>query len=351
MMQPVGSTSSPVSPGVPKRPRASARRGKNRKGGWLWRQVVWPLQAIAVLAAVTIFAALPRRLAAVLGGAIMTRLGPLSKRHERNIASNIAVAFLDLPPERAAALKQQIWRHFGRVIFTYPHLLRSRTRPAFEIEGEGHLDAAADCGAFILVGAHLGHWEVACGYAVLRGHRVTGLYTPVPNPWLDRLIAGLRSRAGKRLTLVPRGPTAARQLIHSLRNGEGVFLIVDQRVAGGELHPFFGVPVPTSTTAARLAFRHNCPIIPCRTLLLPDGGYRISYCEPLRADLSRPAEAEIARLTRSINGLFESWIRESPDQWLCTKRRWSDSPRQPAAPSIELERTAEAGAPALPPAA
>jgi KDO2-lipid IV(A) lauroyltransferase len=29
------------------------------------------------------------------------------------------------------------------------------------------------------------------------------------------------------------------------------------------------------------------------------------------------------QMTRKINALFESWIRERPQEWMCTKRRWS----------------------------
>ena len=28
-------------------------------------------------------------------------------------------------------------------------------------------------------------------------------------------------------------------------------------------------------------------------------------------------------MTRRLNVLFESWIRERPGEWMCMKRRWS----------------------------
>jgi lauroyl/myristoyl acyltransferase len=134
-------------------------------------------------AAVLMLSLLPRSIAADLGGALMIRLGPRSKRHDRNIASNLAIAFPDLTPTGAADLRRRVWRHFGRVTFTNPHLpplLRRRNERSFDIQGERHLEDASSLGAFILVGAHLGHWEVTCGHAVVQGHRVTGLYTPLP---------------------------------------------------------------------------------------------------------------------------------------------------------------------------
>ena len=29
------------------------------------------------------------------------------------------------------------------------------------------------------------------------------------------------------------------------------------------------------------------------------------------------------QMTIKINALFESWIRERPQEWMCTKRRWA----------------------------
>jgi KDO2-lipid IV(A) lauroyltransferase len=267
---------------------------------------------------------MPRRAASLLGGAAIGFLGPRSGRHAQNVGCNVAIAFPDLTLEDSIDLQRRIWRHLGRVLFTYPHLpplLRARSSREFDIRGERHLEHAADSGAFILVSAHLGHWEVTCCHAVMRGARISGLYTPLPNPWIDRMVRYLRRRAGDRLSLIPRG-AAPRRLIDALRKGEGLFMIVDQRVDEGEWSRFFGSPALTTTAPARLAYRHNCPIVPCRTVLVPGHRYEISYCEPIRPDLSQPAKAEITRITQSINELFESWIREFPDQWLCTKRRW-----------------------------
>lgn len=299
-----------------------------------------------MILAVMVVAVLPRRIAGRLGSLVIGLLGPHSSRHERNIGSNVAIAFPDLTPEGASHLRRKMWRHFGRVVFTSPHvppMLRAQSAREFELEGERHLDDAASSGAFILVGAHLGHWEMTCGHAVLRGYRVSAIYTPFPNPWLDRMVRSLRSRAGDRLSLIPRGTSAPRQLIETVRRGEGLFMIVDQRVDKGEWHPFFGSPAQSTTTPARLAYRQNCPIVPCRTILLPDGRYRISYYEPIRPDLSQPADAEISRIMRSINRLFESWIRAFPDQWLCTKRRWPKQGHEMAGTARpKTGRTAEA---------
>jgi KDO2-lipid IV(A) lauroyltransferase len=50
----------------------------------------------------------------------------------------------------------------------------------------------------------------------------------------------------------------------------------------------------------------------------------VTFHSPVRADdttLETPAQT--MQMTRKINALFESWIRERPQEWMCTKRRWS----------------------------
>jgi Kdo2-lipid IVA lauroyltransferase/acyltransferase len=71
-----------------------------------------------------------------------------------------------------------------------------------------------------------------------------------------------------------------------------------------------------------LARRFNCPILLARAILLPQDRYQISFYEPIRPTTSEDEKADILRITCAINTAFESWIREHPAQWLCTKRRW-----------------------------
>jgi KDO2-lipid IV(A) lauroyltransferase len=301
----------------------------NLIGRWR-RQAVWALEAAAFTLVLALLAVLPRRGAARVGAAVTGLCGPLfSRQHARAMRRNLDIAFPAIPETRRSALQREIWRHLGRVLSTYSHLPPLLRRPdrggAVEVEGIEHLSSAGRDGAFLLVGAHFGHWEMAGCYAAMLGHKIAALYTPESNPWIDRLIRHLRQKASAESVLIPRGPSAVRRMMEVLRQGRGLFIICDQRVDDGEWLPFFGRPAQTTTTPARLARRFGCPIVPARAVLLPDGRYRITYCEPLRPDPAREPDADAIATTTRLNALFESWIREEPGQWLCTKRRWPKS--------------------------
>jgi Kdo2-lipid IVA lauroyltransferase/acyltransferase len=317
------------------------RRIPNTRPDWVRRHLIWPLEAIAFLLVLALLAILPRQAAAWTGGALTGFFGSrFSQQHARAVRRNLAVAFPDLDEHRRRGLQQEIWRHFGRVLSTYSHLPAALRRPdrggAIDVHGAEHLADAAREGPFLLVGAHFGHWELAGCYVAMAGHKVTALYTPESNPYVDGLIYFLRQKASAESKLIARGPKAVRQLIEALRERRNLFIIVDQRVDDGEWVPFFGRPAQTTTTPARLARRFGCAILPARAVLLPKGRYRLSFESVMRPDPTRDAESDVLAITARLNHIFEGWIREDPGQWLCMKRRWPKERR--------LQREPEASA-------
>ena len=311
------------------------------RGEWTRRHLIWPLEAALFTTVLSLLATLPRRTADKVGGNITAFFGGrFSRQHARAMRRNIAVAFPQLTPSESLALQKDIWRHLGRVLSTYSHLPPLLRRPdlggAVTVEGVDHLKAAAEHGRFLLVGAHFGHWEMAGCYAAMLGHKMTALYTPESNPLIDRLIQHLRQTASAESRLLPRGPNAVRRMMETLREGGGLFIIVDQRVDDGEWLPFFGVPARTTTTPARLARRFDCPIVPASAVLLANGRYRITYHEPLHPDPSRDADDDVREITLALNRMFESWIRQEPGQWLCLKRRWPKDKERTAAPPVGI---------------
>ena len=80
---------------------------------------------------------------------------------------------------------------------------------------------------------------------------------------------------------------------------------------------------------AFLAARLQLSFVPVRVERLGGCRFRVSVDAPIEPDRSLGNPRVIARdMTARLYALFESWIRERPEQWLCTKRRWPD-PRKP----------------------
>ena len=65
------------------------------------------------------------------------------------------------------------------------------------------------------------------------------------------------------------------------------------------------------------------------TCVLAQGG-REGFEPPVTATAGITDEhMKILDMTRQLNELFETWIREQPRDWLCSKRRWAKDARRP----------------------
>jgi KDO2-lipid IV(A) lauroyltransferase len=123
----------------------------------------------------------------------------------------------------------------------------------------------------------------------------------------------------------------------TLKQGNVVGFVPDLRIDGGELIPFFGVDAPSNTTAARLALHHGCELLPVRAERLPNCRFRITVFRSIQPDdPNAPIDIQAKQMTRKQLALFESWIRDTPDQWLCVGRRWGEEAYAPQVEAMDV---------------
>jgi len=285
---------------------------------------LWAVEA----AAAGTLNALGRRLrperASALGNRLMRRLGP-RLRKTAVIRRNLEIAFPEKDGAEIEALVLDVWGNLGSILAEYGHLETLCHREAaqrLEIIRQADFEVFKPNGRpAIFVAAHLANWEMAPGAVVELGIPLTGIYTPLPNPRLDRMLYRARERLG--CGMVER-QGAVRHLVTALRKGVSVGLIVDQRVDAGEPVPFFGHAMNSSITPAQLALRFDCELIPVQVQRLGDARYRVIFHAPVTADPAVPDDRErVVQMTARLNTLFEAWIRERPGEWWCAKRRWA----------------------------
>ena len=112
-------------------------------------------------------------------------------------------------------------------------------------------------------------------------------------------------------------------LMHQLRNGGSLGLLLDIAVKDGVPLSFFGQPMRTSSTPARLAERYDCDIVPVRAQRLGAAWFRLTAYPPLALDANgADEEARPIAITRQLSGMMEQLSREQPDEWMYANRRW-----------------------------
>jgi Kdo2-lipid IVA lauroyltransferase/acyltransferase len=287
-------------------------------------RLLWVLEAWLVGLLGTISRLLAPDTASRLAARLARRIGPRMDK-TRIIRRNLKVAFPEKSPEQIDGLVEGIWGTLGAIVAEYPHLpticgtqadqrleiVMQDKLPVFELSGK----------PAVFVTAHLGNWEIGAATIAHLGVPLTVVYTALQNPRMDRLLRNAREALGYRM--VERS-SAARELVRRLKAGTSVGLLVDQRVDSGEPVPFFGADMLTSVTPAQLALRFNCDLIPVQIQRLEGARFRVTFHRAVKADdTTLEPSAQVMQMTRKINALFESWIRERPQEWTCTKRRWA----------------------------
>ncbi|MGD2111747.1 MAG: lauroyl acyltransferase [Gammaproteobacteria bacterium] len=294
------------------------------------RYVLWGIEALLMGVAMGTSALLPPDRASATGRRLFRAIGPhLDKT--RKFRTNLTLAFPDKSPAAIETLIRDSWGNIGAVLAEYPHLKtihRAAYASRLEVIIKGDSEVFQPGGPpAVFVAGHLANWEVPAGAAAHLGIPLSVIYTPLQNPWLNRLL--YRARAQMGCGLIARDG-ALRGLMQALDTGQSVGLLVDQRVDSGEMVPFFGIDKLTSTIPARLALRYHCDLIPTQVERLENARFRVTFHDPVTppADVADEHQ-KILDMTRTLNRLFETWITAAPQDWLCSKRLWPKGAQHP----------------------
>lgn len=182
-------------------------------------------------------------------------------------------------------------------------------------------------GGAIIVTAHLGNWELLAATLSRLGFEgsVVGLEKR-KDPTAAWLVEMRRSYD---VDTIPQH-SHPRALVRVLERGHILGLLCDLEVRrlAGEFLPFFGVEALTMSAPAALARTRKLPLVPVRCVLPREGAprYELKVSEPLHYDFGLPRAEATTRLLTEVNGLFESWIREAPEQWAWHQKRWRTRP-------------------------
>lgn len=298
---------------------------------------IW-LEYAAARAIIGFFGILPRKLAIGTGILLAKSFYPLLGGLRKTGHRSLAIAFPEKSIEEREQLLRGTFRNLGRVLgelsqfpkYT-PENLREMFDFGFMFESEDRakydrIKAEGDHRGTILVGPHLGNWEIGVfAYSALE-HPFHYLARPLDNPKIEEMIVALRTKYGNRPINKTNSVGAA---IEVLRNDEGLGVLPDVNVhpKEGVFVPFFGVQACTSSGVAMLAIRTNCLIVPmCCVWDETVRKYRVVYGETIVPVRTGDRHQDVIDTTALYTAEIEKFIRAYPDQWLWIHKRWKTRP-------------------------
>jgi KDO2-lipid IV(A) lauroyltransferase len=250
-----------------------------------------------------------------------------ARRHGR---ASLDLAFRsDLDKEEKRRILRRMFHHLAQNAAEFVfYSSRTTPRPTFRTDDTSRqvLDEINRIGApVIFVTAHLGNWEL---FGLTGGGvslRLNTVARPFDNGRLNRWITSRRELGPQRMCPARGAPTV---LAKAIARGEAVVLLADQnQKKHGVFVSFFGRAAATTPTPALLSLRTGAPVV--AACLVRDAErlmFRAYFAPPIYPRPGEPLDGEIRRITQTFTATLEKWIRQYPDQWLWSHRRWRTQP-------------------------
>lgn len=280
-----------------------------------------------------IFRALPLNVATRISASCWRRLAPIinPKRHKRAL-DNLAIAFPDKSEEERLAIARAHWENLGRVMAETMRIDRFLAEPErIDIISQNIFSRYKDkLGSAIGISLHMGNWELAILPFTWSGGNPAAVYRSVNNPYVDRYLRDQRK------DLYPGGlfgrgnvgehgddQKTARAIMDFVRRGGRLGLVCDLYDRKGIPVPFFGKDARTQAIAAMIARRVGARIWLSRCKRIgTESRFEIELKE-LRVPRTANQAEDIRWIMTHMQKQFEAWIREAPEQWMWSNRRWS----------------------------
>jgi lauroyl/myristoyl acyltransferase len=194
-----------------------------------------------------------------------------------------------------------------------------------EWQGAEHLESARAAGrGMIVVTGHLGNWELGGILLALRGIPMTVVTLDEPTTALTEWRDAYRRKLGiKTIAVGPGREFSFVEMIQTLRRGECLAMLVDRPYGStGAPVRIFQRELQFSTAPALLWQHTGAPVIPAFVLRRPDGRY-LSIAEPaVPMETGTDQRSGLAANTQAVASIFESIIRQYPEQWFNYVSLW-----------------------------
>lgn len=250
----------------------------------------------------------------------------------RNVASNLEAV---LGPCGFWERQRRVWRNI-RVFAWCLHERYESLGAGFEIKAEVEnielwraLDAREE--GYLLVTAHLGHWEAAAAKPGKEGksrhvHVVRDVeISPAAHTFFADLLARPESGLGNHTIHFARpdgslGP----QLLFALRRGDVVALQGDRPAKGGRVVAveLFGRPFEIPVGPLVLARTAEVALLPIFTYRVGRRRALLVFHDPIRIARTDDRDADLQSAAQALTAVIEQAIRRDPYQWFCFKPLW-----------------------------
>lgn len=235
---------------------------------------------------------------------------PWVQRRARANLVRLQPGMSDADRERSV---QAFLENLASFVGEVPTVGRQTANGRVVIIGEQHLRTVSPDGGLLLIGLHLGNWELLGEALQTLGVQASVFYEHAESEAQTRILREIRHRLG--LKLLEPELSGVRQALRDLRAGRTVGIFGDEIRSGRIMAPLFGrVPHTEGNLgiAARLARKARAPIVICYASRAPDRSFRVTFLPPVYL-AAEPVD--LLDDVAALNALIEPLILKHLEQW------------------------------------
>lgn len=248
------------------------------------------------------------------------------------VQNNLNLVFPDKPNEEINRIEKEFYKHlcdtFLEMVKTMNLSKKAVAKKYRVVNPEVLLEIEKEKSIIILC-AHYANWEWNVSinnYVNSKGYAV---YQQVNNSYFDKFIR--KTRARWNTTLITQGQTA-KTVIQNFRNNVRATygMVSDQSPQAHRAHywtNFMGIKVPIFNGGEALARKTGLATVFLKVSKVKRGHYKAELI-PIALNGKETEEHEI---TNTFLRLTEEQIREKPEYYLWTHKRWKHRDKKPAA--------------------
>jgi KDO2-lipid IV(A) lauroyltransferase len=279
--------------------------------------------------------ALPMRMAYALASIVASLAFVFDKRHRNRTIQHITHAGMAKDASSAVKLAKKNFKSLARLgVDTFKvdaAITDANVSEHVKLTGSPETLKAVfeDKLPIIALAPHLANVAfIPTVYGIMTGKTMLSVIRPYDNPKLGEEMKRIQIRYGSE-QCDQKG--AMKSLLSALRKGDSIGMVVDQHPGrkNGILTTFFGHPALTHVSPAALHLKTGVPLCPLAMPQSSDPGtFEFVFKDLIVVEPSKDRDADIAVITQKCTDAMEELIREYPEQWFWSHRRWLDINRK-----------------------
>jgi KDO2-lipid IV(A) lauroyltransferase len=277
-----------------------------------------------------IFCCIPLRIGLWIGRRCGDLVYFLNSRRRAIAYANLKSAFPEKPAHEIKGILRSHFENLGMSIvelLKLPVLGRRYIDRHIAIKNPERIKEALDKGkGVIFLSAHFGNWEIASLVVNAKGYRMSVFVREQKHKRLNALLNRYREMTGSRV--ITKG-FSVRNIIRTLNNNGIVAMLADQDAgANGVFVDFLGRPASMAQGPVSFGLKTGAVILPTFMRRIGYNNHVLEMGEPLELVNTGEKEKDMKLNLEKITGVFESFLKKFPEEWLWSHKRWKSTPQR-----------------------